>query len=223
MPGTDLADADAWADLLAALATSLRRPDEGLVAAAEGGELADALRASSAALDLRPVQGTQPPAVGSVGELTESYVALFEAMQTPYAPNAESPYKQWYGGASGMMAGPPAEEMARRYTAADAEFPGGYPADHVALLLEYAALLLEEGADGEFGTFVDDHLDWIPAFRLATEGAAADAPFHTWAIRLLDDVTTTLRSRLDVEPVDQGTARGMVDRVQDAAPPAARH
>lgn len=220
MADQDLRDLDAWADLLSTLATCLRRPDDEVVAAVEDGELRAALGDAAEALDLRPVRTTQPPAVHSVGDLTESYVALFEALRTPYAPNAESPYKPWYGGRSGMMAGPPAEEMARRYAAAEADVPEGYPADHVALLLEYGALLLDGGADEAFGTFVEEHLDWIPALRLATEGAAADAPFHSWAIRLLDDVTTALRSRLDLEPVDEATARRMAERVDDAAPPA---
>lgn len=210
----------AWADLLSVLSTCLRRPDDELAAAVEGGDLRDALAASTGSLELRSAVEVDPPAVRSVGELTEAYVALFEGMERPYAPNAESPYKPWYGGRSGLMEGPPAEEMARRYRAADAGFPDGYPADHVALLLEYGSLLLDAGADEEFVTVVEDHLDWLPALRLATEGAGADAPFHRWAVGLLDDVTATLRSRLGVDEVPEVEVHRMVARVDDAELPA---
>ncbi|MEF8855273.1 MAG: molecular chaperone TorD family protein, partial [Haloarculaceae archaeon] len=121
---------------------------------------------------------------------------------------------------TGLMGGPPAAEMAQRYGAVGAEFPDAYPADHVALLLEYGSVLLDAGEHEEFAGYVDAHLDWIPAFRLATAGATAEAPFHRWAVTLLDDVVAELRSRLGIDPVETQSARVMVDRVPDAAPPA---
>jgi TorA maturation chaperone TorD len=211
---------DAWADVLAVLAECLREPDEELVAAIQQGELGDAITDAAETLDIEPESGTTPPPVDSGGPLTESYLALFQAMETPYAPNAESPYKPWYGGRSGLMGGPPAEDMTRRYDAVDAELPEGYPPDHVSLLCEYGTLLLDAGVDEEFAAFVDAHFDWFPALALATEGAAAEAPFHRWAVALLDDVTTVMRSRLDLDPVDGNQARAMIDGIGDARPPS---
>lgn len=209
---------DAWADLLVALSNCLREPDEQLVASVEGGELRDVLGDAAAATGLEDVE-TDPPPVTSVGALTESYLGLFQAMETPYAPPAESPYKPWYDDRMGLMGGPPAEEMAKRYAALDVAFPDAYPPDHVAPLLEYGSILLDGGEREEFAGHVDTHLDWVPALRLATEGAATEAPFHRWAVALLDDVLAALRSQLGLEPVADGEARAMVGRVPDTAAP----
>lgn len=211
---------DAWTDLLAALANCLRDPDEAFVESVQSGELRDALAEATATVGVQLDAGIDPPAVTSAGDLTESSLELFEAARTPYAPPAESPYKPWYDDRTGLMGGPPAEDMARRYEAIDAEVPEGYPPDHVALLLEYGTMLLDAGETAAFADHVDAHLDWIPALALATEGAAADAPFHRWAVHLLDDATATLRSRLGLDPVDEDAARTMVGRVEDATVPA---
>jgi TorA maturation chaperone TorD len=213
---------DAWADLLAALANCLRDPDEALVESVRSGELRDALDEATATVDFQPDAGIDPPAVASLGDLTESSIELFEAMRTPYAPPAESPYKPWYDDRTGLMGGPPAEDMVRRYEAIDADVPEGYPPDHVALLLEYGTVLLDAGESGAFADHVDAHLDWIPAFALATEGAAADAPFYRWAVALLDDATATMRSRLGLDSVEYERARAMVEGVEDATDPNGR-
>lgn len=213
---------DAWADLLAALANCLREPDEALVKSIQNGDLRNALGDATGSLDLQPAVEIEPPGAASPGELAESYIGLFQAARTPYAPPAESPYKPWYDDRSGLMGGPPAEEMARRYEAIDAEVPGGYPADHVALLLEYGTVLLDANEIEAFADHVDTHLDWISALALATDGAAADAPFYRWAVHLLDDEVRELRSRLDLDPVEEDAARKMVGRVSDATSPATR-
>jgi len=218
--GATLDRADAWADLLAALANCLREPDEALVESVQNGELREVLADATGSLDVRSEAGIDPPAASSLGELTEDYLGLFQAARTPYAPLAESPYKPWYDDRTGLMGGPPAEDMARRYEAIDADVPEGYPPDHVALLLEYGTVLLDAGETGAFADHVDAHLDWIPALALATEGAAADAPFHRWAVHLLDDVTRDLRPRLGLAPVEGDVARTMVGRVSDATAPA---
>ncbi|MFT4890400.1 MAG: TorA maturation chaperone TorD [Halobacteriales archaeon] len=210
---------DAWADLLAAVGNCLRDPDEALVESVRSGELRDALAEATATVDFDPETGVDPPAVASLGDLTESSLELFEAMRTPYAPPAESPYKPWYDDRTGLMGGPPAEDMVRRYEAIDADVPEGYPPDHVVLLLEYGTVLLDAGEIDAVAGHVVEHLDWIPAFALATEGAAADAPFHRWAIHLLDDTTDVLRSRLELDTVGDDVARTMVGRVSDATTP----
>jgi TorA maturation chaperone TorD len=215
---TALDRTDAWADLLVVLSNCLREPDDQLVESIQTRQLHDTLAETADTLGL-DAASLDPPAVASAGALTESYVALFQALETPYAPPAESPYKPWYGDRSGLMGGPAAEEMAQRYAAIEATFPAGYPPDHVSLLLEYGSLLLEADDVEAVAGFVDAHLDWIPAFRLATEGAAAAAPFHRWAVRVLDDAVAALRFRLALDPVAETRARTMVGRVADATPP----
>jgi TorA maturation chaperone TorD len=208
---------DAWSDLLVALSSCLREPDEQFVASVRDGELRNLLADATDTVGLQAA--TDPPPVSSVGGLTESYLALFQAMESPYAPPVESPYKPWYGDRTGLMGGPAAEEMAQRYAALDAEFPEAYPPDHVALLLEYGSILLDAGEPQEFAGFADAHFDWVPAFRLATVGAAAEAPFHRWAVILLDDVVTAFRTQHGLDPVSTERARTMVNRVPDVSPP----
>lgn len=201
-----------WACMLAVLADSVRKPDEGIVEDVEDGFYHSALEDLAGDLSLRPAQGTRPPSLSSIGTATESYLDLFDARQTPYAPIAESPYKPWYGDRSGMMGGPPAKDMTRRYDAIEASFPSGYPADHLALELEYASMIFEAGTREEAVAFVNDHLDWVPALRRAVDDAAADAPFYRWAIALIDDTTVTLRDRLGMEPVAESDIEEMASR-----------
>lgn len=214
---------DAWADLLTVLANVVREPDEALFEEVEDGHLQAALDECATTLDLRPAAGTTPPAVASHGAMTESYLGLFGAMQTPYAPLAESPYKPWYGSRSGLMGGPPATDMTRRYETIEAAFPAAYPPDHLALELEYGALLLESGESEAFAAFVEDHLDWIPALRTATDAATTEASFHRWAVSLVDEVTVELRVRCDVPPVDQDAVEAMVERTGQHIHPERSH
>lgn len=204
---------ETWASMLAVLADCVRKPEQSFVEEVEDGHLQAALEELTDDLDLRPAKGTRAPGLGSLGDATESYLGLFEGMRTPFAPLAESPYKPWYGDRAGLMGGPPSKDMTRRFEAIDAEFPAGYPPDHLALELEYASLLFESGSPEEGVAFVDDHLDWVPALRVATDGAVADAPFYRWAISLVDDVTVTLWSRLGLKPVDEAAIERMAGRV----------
>lgn len=215
---TSLDRTAAWADLLVVVSNCLHNPDEQLLASVQDGSLRAVLAEATDTADLQEVD-VDPPVVTSLGVLTESYTGLFQAMETPYAPPAESPYKPWYEDRTGLMCGPPAAEMKQRYAALDVEVPDAYPTDHVALLLEYGSILLNAGEREEFAGHVDAHLDWVPALRLATEGAAAGAPFHRWAVALLDDILRGLRPRLGLDPVADSEVRMMIDRVPDAVGP----
>lgn len=210
---------DEWADLHALLAAGLRYPDDELRAHLAAGDidveverLADRLRLPPETVPDRPTHAD--------GNLGEAYAALFEAMQTPYAPPAESPYKPWYGDREGgLMEGPPASAMEVQYRAMGATVPARYPADHLALQLEYGSYLLETGECERYRTFVAEHYDWVPAFRQLVEDAAADAPFHRWVVALTGRILGTVRDRLDiVEPGEETVAR-MLDRVD----PSGRH
>ncbi|MFW5919013.1 MAG: TorD/DmsD family molecular chaperone [Halanaeroarchaeum sp.] len=204
---------DDWAATFAVLADCVRKPDEALVEDVEDGHLHAAMEDLTADLDLQPANGTMPPEIGSVGDATESYLGLFEAMRKPFAPLAESPYKPWYGEREGLMGGPPAKDMLRRYESVEAEFPAGYPPDHLALEFEYASLLFESNAEVETERFVAHHLDWIPALRATVDDAVAEAPFYRWAIAVADEITVALRSRLDVDPVSERDIEEMTSRV----------
>lgn len=192
-----LEPAPAWRDLHVALATPLRRPDDRLTSALEE-SYATELTDITAEIGLDVDVPLEPPAVAD-RDLTSDYAAIFEAAETPYAPPAESPYKPWYGDrGGGLMGGPSATNMERRYETIDATVPDAYPADHVALLLEYASVLLEADEHDQYRSFVATHLDWLPAFRRLTEEAAADAPLQRWAVGLTDAVLAEVRERLGI-------------------------
>jgi TorA maturation chaperone TorD len=144
------------------------------------------------------------------------YISLFEAFESPYAPPVESPYKEWHpgAGADGLLDGPPADDMRQRYAALDAAPPAAYQPDHLALLLEYASLLVEGGDEQAYAAFVREHFDWLPAFRRLVADAAADAPFHRRSVAMICTVVAAERARLDVPEPDPATVESMIDRVE---------
>ena len=205
---------DRWRDLHVVLAAGLRHPDRQLREDVESGAYARELTDVATDLGVEDDLETDPPAMDD-REFSEDYVALFEAARTPYAPPAESPYKPWYGSRDGgLMGGPSASDMRDRYRAIDAEVPEAYPADHVALQLEYGSFLLEAGEHEEYRALVERHLDWLPAFERATEAAAAKAPFHRWVVALTATAFGIVRDRLGVPDPTAEAVERMADRVE---------
>ena len=201
-----LPDREAWEKLQAILANCLRHPDEALERAIEDGSLHADLAETMAAVGL---DAPSPPPTVADRDLTEDYEALFGAFRTPFAPPAASPYKEWFEDhEGGLMEGPPAKAMERRYAAMDAAVPEAYPADHVALELEYASILTEADELDELASFLHSELDWLDAFRQLVGEAAAEAPFHRWAVDVLVLVADRLRVELDVpQPTDEAVDR----------------
>ncbi|QSG13308.1 putative component of anaerobic dehydrogenase [Halapricum desulfuricans] len=202
---------DAWADALVGLSNCLRHPDRAVQETLENEP--DALAELLERVGIAP---DDPPPV-SGRNLTEDYEALFGALATPFAPPAASPYKEWYGDRSGLMGGPPAAAMQRRYDALEAMVPEAYPPDHVALQLQYASLLAEAGEWDELAAFVETELDWIDAFAALTDRAAAQAPIHRWCVEQLVAAIERLRSELDAAGPDEAQVERMVDRASTHA------
>ncbi|QSG04462.1 TorD/DmsD family molecular chaperone [Halapricum desulfuricans] len=202
---------DAWADALVGLSNCLRHPDRAVQETLENEP--DAL---AELLERVGVDPDEPPSV-SGRDLTEDYEALFGALVTPFAPPAASPYKEWYGDRSGLMGGPPAAAMQRRYDALEATVPEAYPPDHVALQLQYAGLLAEAGERDELAAFVETELDWIDAFAALTDRAAAQAPIHRWCVQQLVAAIERLRSELGVTGPEQDRVEQMLERASTHA------
>lgn len=198
----------AWSDALVGLSNCLRHPDAEVQRVLE-----EAPETITDILSQVGVDADEPVAV-SGRDLTEDYEALFGALATPFAPPAASPYKEWYGDRSGLMGGPPASAMERRYDALDAEVSDAYPADHVSLELEYASLLAESQQWDELATFVESELDWIEAFAASVEKAAAQAPLQRWCVDQLVATIEQLRDELDVSGPREEQIECMVDRAR---------
>jgi len=199
--------ADAWSDALVALSNCLRRPDESVQRALEDD--------AGAIPELLAQVGVEADPVSVTGrDLTEDYEALFGAFSTPFAPPAASPYKEWYGDRGGLMGGPPATAMEQRFDALDVTVPDAYPADHVALQLEYASLLAEAQQWDELAAFVESELDWIDAFAELVAEATAQAPLHRWCVTQLVATIDRLREELDIDGPEQERLEQMTSRAR---------
>lgn len=206
---------DRWADVYTLLAECFKQPSEAFVTQVTAGTLGDELSEHATALTLAGVE-TEPPDVENEMDLQTQYRDLFTAYRNQPIPLAESPYKSWYGNRDGgLMGGPSATEMERRYERLETSPPREYPADHLALLFEYAGLLGRAGADGQLDAFVRKHLDWIPALRERVLAASVDAPFYAWLITTTDTILEIYRRRRDLDDPTPASVDEMLERVRN--------
>lgn len=221
MERPELTNSDDWAQLCSLLAECLRHPDERFFADVEAGLLDAEVDELAHRLDLGVPDGGPASELipEDVGSLDNEYIRLFEGLESPYAIPIESPYREWHPGTGreGLLEGPPAEDMRRRYGELEAEIPAAYPADHLALLLEYAAVLLEADAPDQYRPYFAEHFEWLPAFARLVENAAADAPLYRWCARLTCAWIGTARRRLDLSEPSEEEIRDMVQRVDATA------
>ncbi len=213
----DIAAVD-WARLYGLLSECFKHPDDQFLADVSAGRLEAELDELLDPLAVEIEQGVDETLVPETAAAFDNeYISLFEAFETPYAPAVESPYKEWYEGpaSGGLLDGPPAEDMEQRYAVIEAEIPDAYMADHLALLLEYASLLVEAGTPEQHRSFVSEHFDWLPAFRELVDEAAADSPFHRRYARLTDEIFGEIRAELDLEDPGRETIETMMTRVEE--------
>lgn len=201
------------ASLYTLLAEGLKHPDRTLHEDVRAGRfdaeldrLTDALR-----IDVPERSVTIPDTRAA---FDSEYISLFEGLETPYAPPVESAYRQWHDGPGddGLLSGPPAVEMRRRYRALGVEDTNGYHPDHVALQLEYAAVLLSSGATDEHLGFLRDHLGWIEALAALTESASAAAPFHRRCVSVTRHCLRAVRDRVGIDHPAAATTTARVRR-----------
>jgi TorA maturation chaperone TorD len=206
-----------WARLYALLSECFKHPDEQFLADVQAGRLESELAPLLGELGLEYEQGVDQTVVPETAAAFDNeYISLFEAFETPYAPAAESPYKEWHDApaAGGLLEGPPADDMRQRYATLDVSVPDAYMDDHLALLLEYASLLVESGTPDQHRAFLAEHLDWIPAFRCLVDEAAAEARFHRRYVSVTDEVLKASRARHGVQEPDQSTVDEMLGRAK---------
>ncbi len=107
-----------------------------------------------------------------LAQLRKAYYPLF-VIPPHFVLPVESVFKEWSGegaflsGRRGLIMGPPAEDMLRRYRERGLAVTEGlkdYP-DHLALLLEYGGLVCAAGEEETLAGFVASHLDgWVEEF-----------------------------------------------------------
>lgn len=178
-----------------ALAECFRMPTPELVGDILSGALARVLDDIPVPAPGRPTLDAQGRSLAEITELlTDEYYQTFKGPFPPYVVPVESAYKAWAesnpsaecSNERDMLMGDPAIEMLKRYRADGIELPPDFKAypDHVALILEYAGLLLERGAPGAYEEFVAAHLDWMEALRRDIH-SMTESPFYRAAADLL--------------------------------------
>lgn len=178
-----------------ALAECFRMPTPEFVENAMSGALARVLKDIHGAASDRLILVAEGRSLAELTELlTDEYYQTFKGPFPPYVVPVESVYKAWAGSNPGaecsqekdMLMGDPAIEMLKRYRADGIELPPDFKAypDHVALILEYAGLLLERGAPGAYEEFVAAHLDWMEALWRDIH-SQTESPFYRAAADLL--------------------------------------
>ena len=134
-----------WISLYTLLAEGLKHPDKQFHRdvqddsfAVELAEHTDRLGISVSTENGDPTHAPETPAA-----FDTEYISLFEGLVTPYAPLIESVYRPWHSTwqSDGLLLGPAATDMRSRYDIIGVSTPDAYADDHLALMLEYAALL----------------------------------------------------------------------------------
>lgn len=128
------------------------------------------------------------PVDAVLDRLSREYHALFSVPSLEhYVLPVESAFKNWSAGSplldvpvTGLVMGPPAVDMLRRYAARGLSRPRAFKdwPDHLTLLLEYGAWLLRTQDLAEWSDFVHAHLDgWVEALRDEV-WAKSHSPFY---------------------------------------------
>lgn len=172
------------------LSECYKEPSLPFAADVASGRLEAALRRVFEALALPPVAGLTVAASAQavLERLTREYHTLFSVPSLEhYVLPVESAFKNWSAGSllldvpvTGLIMGPPAADMLRRYAARHLTVPRAFKdwPDHLALLLEYGARVCRAQELAEWHDFVRTHLDrWVEAFRDEV-WAKSTSPFY---------------------------------------------
>ncbi|MEF8822149.1 MAG: molecular chaperone TorD family protein [Halovenus sp.] len=188
---------EAVGELYTLLARCFDSPNDELLDALQDGSLHDQLVERSERLGFSP-ERPPTPAVDTAGEFRERYLSTFEAFDGPYAAPAQSAYEQWWDGRQGgLLGGPAATDMRERYDRAGIDVPDAYPPDHVAVVLEYAGLLLESGQMQAYADFHADHMGWFSAFQRQIEETEG-AEFYQWAASVLVETVEQVETAFEL-------------------------
>lgn len=215
--GESIPHAETWASLYSLLAESLKHPDESFHAAIRDGTFDAELDGYAATLGIDlPERNGSAEIPDTTAAFDNQYVRLFEGLEMPFAPPIESVYREWHGESrtDGLLEGPPAQAMRARYRAIGASPPSAYQPDHLALLLEYASLVVESGDREAYRTFLEERFEWLPAVTQLTAEAAATAPFHRRVVDVVCSVLRVARRREDVPEPDPQAVETMTRRAR---------
>lgn len=163
------------------LAAPLHNPGPDQAAAVAAGEWAAELSGALSRLGV----GWRPPLPLPPEELAEAYYQAFGRPRGALRP-IESVYKPWTSDPTaelalarsrGWLGGDPAAHLRDLYQAVGITTPRAlaHAPDHLALELEFMAVLVEHGTVAQQRLFLQQHLDWLPDLVAAAEALAVPA------------------------------------------------
>jgi TorA maturation chaperone TorD len=128
--------------------------------------------------------------------LQVEYERLFGQWEGERISLVESTYKPWttntdcgmvFAASTGLVMGDSALHMRAIYRQVSLEVPEGFRSmpDHLALELEFLALLYRSGSVEQIERFIGDHLGWIPELKAVLEKANPH-PFYKNAVEIID-------------------------------------
>ena len=123
------------------------------------------------------------------------YERLFGQWEGERISLVESTYKPWttdkgcgmvFAASRGLVTGDSALHMRELYRQASLKVPVQFRSmpDHLALELEFLALLYRSGSVERIERFIGDHLDWVPELKAAVEKADPH-PFYRNAVEII--------------------------------------
>ena len=139
----------------------------------------------------------QPDADDFLSGLQREYMHLFDPNEEDKISLVESTYKRWtadktcgmiFAASKGLLMGDCAAHMLDLYRELSIEIPQefrGMP-DHLALELEFLALLYQSGSKEQIEEFIADHLDWVPDLEREIKNSTSPRGFYLNSIELIN-------------------------------------
>lgn len=126
-----------------------------------------------------------PPAAEAAHDLSDAYWHWFEDPLGPRVRLVESVYTPWTRGSGadlafaherGWLGGDSATHMADLYRDLGLRAPEewAHAPDHLALEMEFLALLIEHGTPAQQERFLAQHLSWVPDLVARAEAAGVE-------------------------------------------------
>ncbi len=172
------------AELYRLLSTALSPPSADLAAAAAGGAFVAAVDRCLAACGC-PLTSPGGLTILDPDGLSRAYWHWFEDPLGPRVHLVESVYTPWtrqtdpalpFAGERGWLGGDSAAHLTDLYRALGLAVPEewAHAPDHLALELEFLALLIECGTPAQAAQFIRQHLSWLPDLVRKAEDAGVD-------------------------------------------------
>lgn len=185
-------------EVILLLADFYKYPSKSLFYALQSGEVEQELNkhlANSLKKDKKVVFGKK---FSSFSEMKDLYNRCFLGPLEPVAPPIESLYKEWttdptaetpIARQKGYLYGDSAIHLKYLYEQYEIEIPCEYAniPDHLTLLLEFLALLIQYNQTDLIQQYIHDHFDWLKSFTQKLKEIDGSEPY-VFITNLVDEI-----------------------------------